>query len=95
MKIEARVTKANEEKGFAIFDSITIAGQVWLILDRGQVPDIPQESFHPPQQLLTDESGHVISRKEPLPPRCHYLGEIDIRPYLELPASRRGFVLID
>ena len=96
MKTEARVIKANGEKGFAIFDSIDIGGKILLVLDRGQVPDIEPQYFHPAQRLLRSESGRVIESGQALPPICNYLGKaIDIQKYLPLPDQRRGFALFD
>ena len=88
MKTEARVTKANGETGFAMFDSVVIGDQIWLVLDKGQAPGIQPELLHPLQQHLIDESKSGVL--------LHYVGDpIDIREHLTLPDQRRGFVLTD
>jgi hypothetical protein len=56
-RTEARVIAANEEKSFAMFYSIQIGHQIWLILDKGQAPDIEPVYFHPVQSLLIPASG--------------------------------------
>jgi hypothetical protein len=86
--IESRVIKANGEQGFATFDSIEVDGRTWLILDRGNGPDIPPEYFRPKQQCIAQVSGDPKQRR-------HCGPAIDVGKYEELSLLRRGFYFSD
>jgi hypothetical protein len=84
--IESRVIKASGETGFAVFDSVKIGGQIHLILDRGNEPEIPPEYFRI-ENL----------RKVPDDPwSLRHVGDaIEIGKYENLPRFRQGFSFRD
>ena len=71
---------------FAVFDSVKIGEQIFLVLDREQDHNKMPLYFHPEQRYLIEQSQQGLL--------IHYVGSpIDIEEYLKLPQARRGFQL--
>jgi len=79
----------------AKFDSLRIGDQILLILGKGLAPDKGTICLCHDEKLPTDDSARVIPKGALLPERWQdYSTVIDLRDYLWLPQSRRGFVEI-
>ena len=88
MKTEARVLDKTGVQHKAVFESVMIEDQLWLVLDRGADPDIKPVLFRPRQEALIPVSERGLSY-------LYLESLVPVEKYNDLPPERTGFAWID